>query len=184
MKTFRYEGEYTREISMPVGGIGAGCIGFAGNGGFTDWEIDGPFKGRINPFTHFALRAITKDGVSAKVLQGDHARDLTGTYARDKFAHRGFGYGPDSGTLAGFPHFESCTFEGAFPWAKAELSDPGFPGAVDITALRLAGDNNNFDVRKLLFDISCRIDAVGIHGGADIHQDYIHGVGAAENFGK
>ena len=37
MKTFRYEGEYTREISMPVGGLGAGCVGLAGNGGFVDW---------------------------------------------------------------------------------------------------------------------------------------------------
>ena len=134
MKTFRYEGEYTREISMPAGGIGAGSVGFAGNGAFTDWEIDGPFKGRINPFTHFALKASGANGTVAKVLQGDHVRDLTGTYARDKFRHRGFGYGPDSGTLAGFPHFANCAFEGAFPWAKAELSDPGFPASVTVEA--------------------------------------------------
>lgn len=134
MKTFRYEGEYTREISMPVGGIGAGCVGFAGNGGFIDWETDAPAKGSINPFSHFAVKAENSAGVVAKVLQGDHVRDLSGAYARDKFKHRGFGYGPDSGTMAGFPHFERNVFEGAFPWAKATFSDPDFPAAPTLSA--------------------------------------------------
>ena len=30
MAFFRYEGEYLREISMPVGGMGAGCMAFLG----------------------------------------------------------------------------------------------------------------------------------------------------------
>lgn len=134
MKTFRYEGEYTREISMPVGGIGAGCVGLAGNGGFIDWELDTPAKGSINPFSHFAVKAVNSAGVVAKVLQGDHVRDLTGTYAREKFQHRGFGYGPDSGTMAGFPHFERNVFEGAFPWAKVTFADPSFPAAPTLSA--------------------------------------------------
>ena len=134
MKTFRYEGEFTREISMPVGGIGAGCIGLAGNGALTDWEIDGPGKGVINPFTHFAVRAENSAGIIAKVMQSDHTRDLTGSYKRDRYAHHGFGYGPDSGTMAGFPHFEKGVFEGAFPWAKVSLSDSAFPGAASVSA--------------------------------------------------
>ena len=134
MKTFRYEGQYTREISMPVGGIGAGCVGFAGNGGFTDWEINGPDKGRLNQFTHFAVKAINSKGISAKVLQGDHIAELTGTRRRQPYKYSGFGYGPDSGTLAGFPHFEKCVFEGAFPWARATFEDAGFPGAACVSA--------------------------------------------------
>ena len=35
----RYTGEYQKEISFPLGGIGSGSIGLAGNGRLTDWEI-------------------------------------------------------------------------------------------------------------------------------------------------
>ena len=34
-----YTKESLREISFPLGGIGTGCIGLAGNGSLTDWEI-------------------------------------------------------------------------------------------------------------------------------------------------
>ncbi len=134
VKTFRFEGEYTREISMPVGGIGAGCVGLAGNGGFFDWELDFPGKGIINSFTHFAVRAENSGGIVAKVLQSDHTRDLTGSYLRERYAYHGFGYGPESGTMAGFPHFEKSVFEGAFPWAKVSFEDGDFPGNASLTA--------------------------------------------------
>ena len=32
-----YEKEYTKNISFPLGGIGTGCIGLAGNGELKDW---------------------------------------------------------------------------------------------------------------------------------------------------
>ena len=51
---FTYRGERLTEISFPLGGIGSGCIGLAGNGRLTDWEIFGrPNKG----FSHFAVKA-------------------------------------------------------------------------------------------------------------------------------
>ena len=34
-----YTGDDLRKISMPVGGIGTGDIGLAGNGGLINWEI-------------------------------------------------------------------------------------------------------------------------------------------------
>ncbi|MGI6239036.1 MAG: GH116 family glycosyl-hydrolase, partial [Christensenellales bacterium] len=130
MKEFRYEGEHAREVSMPVGGIGAGCVGLAGNGALTDWEITNrPGKGKINPFTHFAVKAERGGETAALVLQGDHLKDLSGQYALCKFDHYGYGYGPDAGTMAGFPHFEKSAFVAAFPFARVEFSDARFPGS-------------------------------------------------------
>ena len=46
---FVYEGESTREISFPLGGIGTGSIGLSGAGRLIDWEIQNrPAKGITN----------------------------------------------------------------------------------------------------------------------------------------
>lgn len=53
-----YSGENLREISMPIGGIGSGSIGLAGNGRLVDWEIaNRPNKGGNNEHTFFAVKA-------------------------------------------------------------------------------------------------------------------------------
>ena len=39
MDRFVYKEEKTREISFPLGGIGTGCVGLAGNGQLVDMEI-------------------------------------------------------------------------------------------------------------------------------------------------
>jgi len=129
-----YSGENLKEISFPLGGIGTGSIGLAGNGALVDWEIfNHPDKGRLNAYSHFAVKAQYADGRSVtRVLQGDHIRDLQGQYRKTTFA--GFGYGPDSGTMAGFPHFEKVRFEGKFPIATLIFEDEGFPGKVIMTA--------------------------------------------------
>ena len=136
MKEFRYEGEKLREISFPVGGIGAGCVGLAGNGAFVDWEIGNrPAKGQLNPFTHIAVKAFSGDRLlDARVLQGDYQARLSGQYEGNSVRHHGYGYGAPSGTMAGFPHFEKCTFYGAFPAARLEFSHESFPGRAELTA--------------------------------------------------
>ena len=129
-----YTGEHLREISFPIGGIGTGSIGLAGNGRLTDWEIaNRPNKGGGNGHSFFAVKA-EKDGacVDARVLQGDCPKDLIGQYMRQNFT--GYGYGPRNDTLAGFPHFELCTFTGQFPTAEVDFADPSFPGKVRLTA--------------------------------------------------
>ena len=57
MPRFVYRGEKRKEISFPVGGMGAGCIGLDGTGRFRDWEIfNRPNKGSVNGFSHFAVK--------------------------------------------------------------------------------------------------------------------------------
>lgn len=46
-----YKGASLNELIFPLGGIGTGAIGLAGNGALVDWEIfNRPNKGSINPY--------------------------------------------------------------------------------------------------------------------------------------
>ena len=84
MPNFTYEGRKTHEISFPLGGIGTGCLGLAGNGRLIDWEIfNRPNKGSDNGFSHFALKA-ERDGrvLDARVLNGDLPPPYTGQLGR------------------------------------------------------------------------------------------------------
>ena len=90
-----YEREYLNEISFPLGGIGTGSIGLAGNGRLIDWEIfNRPNKGGANGYTNIVVRVKEKNGKTfVKVLNGDILKDLTGTYKQQMYS--GFGFGPD-----------------------------------------------------------------------------------------
>ena len=136
MKEFRYSGQNLREISFPVGGIGAGCIGLAGNAALIDWEIrNHPDKGVRNSMTHFAVKAESSTRrIDARVLQGDYPGRLSGDYEGNVWQWHGFGYGVPQSSMAGFPHFENCAFFGNFPCARVELTDEHFPGTVALTA--------------------------------------------------
>lgn len=135
----RYQKEKSRLISFPLGGIGSGSVGLAGNGAFVDWEIfNRPFKGSRNGFTHLAVRAEDDSGVrDVRVLQGDYLGDMTGgetvNIKRGNGGY-GYGYGTYRGTMAGAPHFAECVFEGEFPFAKICFGDLHFPGRVELTA--------------------------------------------------
>ena len=130
----KYRGENTREISFPLGGIGTGCIGLAGNGSLVDVEIrNRPNKNTTAGFTHFAIKAENRAGVvDARVLQGDLTKDYIGCTGRPIYT--GYGFGPDRGTMAGFPHFEDVTFDGEYPFATMHFSHARFPGRITMTA--------------------------------------------------
>lgn len=135
---FVYTGEYTREISFPLGGIGTGCIGLGGNGRLMDWEIyNRPNKGSLNGMSHFAVKAV-QDGrlLDARVLTGDLDKDLAGQYGGGvgHWQCPGYGFGAEFGTMAGFPHFSDCRFKGTFPIAELTFTDSHFPGSVKMTA--------------------------------------------------
>ncbi|MBQ8311375.1 MAG: hypothetical protein IJX80_10235 [Clostridia bacterium] len=110
----KYENKKLEKISFPLGGIGTGSVGLAGNGSFQDWEIfNRPNKRSYNNLTHFALRVAQERKYVSKVLQGDCIANLDG-----------YSWGE---TMAGFPHFRNVCFEGRFPMAQLCLSEEGFP---------------------------------------------------------
>ena len=77
----KYTGNSLREISFPLGGIGTGSVGLAGNGRFTDWEIfNRPNKLSINGYTHIAVRVRDGERSFCRVLQGDLSKDLMGIF--------------------------------------------------------------------------------------------------------
>jgi uncharacterized protein (DUF608 family) len=131
---FQYSGDKLKEISFPLGGIGTGCIGLAGNGRLIDWEIfNRPNKGSYNGFSHFALR-VERDGavIDARVLNGDFPPPYTGHFPLGKYNN--FGFGVPNASMAGFPHFREVNFTGTFPLAMLDFIDDTFPGQVRLTA--------------------------------------------------
>ena len=129
-----YKGDHLREISFPLGGIGTGCIGLGGNGMLIDWEIfNHPSKGEENGYSFFAVRAEYPDGRAVcKILQGDKVRDLSGSPKKSRFT--GFGFGPSSSSMAGYPHFKRVSFDGKFPIATLTFEDDSFPARVVMKA--------------------------------------------------
>ena len=68
-----YEGRFLREISFPLGGIGADSIGLAGNGRLIDREIfNRPNRQSVNGYTNFAIKA-ERDGEVLDAIQGNIA---------------------------------------------------------------------------------------------------------------
>jgi non-lysosomal glucosylceramidase len=134
MDHFTYREQKTKEISFPLGGIGTGCIGLAGNGRLVDWEIfNRPNKGSVNGFSHFAIKAEAEGKLlDARVLNGNLQPPYTGMYGNDRFG--GYGFGPDRTTMAGVPHFKETAFSGEYPFATLSFCDEKFPGSITMTA--------------------------------------------------
>lgn len=119
-----YRGRQRAQISSPLGGIGSGCIGLAGNGRLVDWEIfSRPNKNSVNGYSHFAIRD-EADGevLDARILQGDYPPPSTGEVGIGGGC-TGFDFGPRPEALAGLPHFEHTQFTGAFPTAEIQMRD-------------------------------------------------------------
>ncbi len=129
-----YKGQNTNEISFPLGGIGTGCIGLAGNGRLIDWEIfNKPNKGIFNGMSHFAIKAENdSEVIDARVMHGDLHGPYMGKYTTEEFT--GYGFGPDRNNLTGVPHFKETEFLGEFPLAELRFIDDTFPANVSLKA--------------------------------------------------
>ncbi len=112
-----YRGDDRTHVSLPVGGIGTGTVGFGGRGQFRDWELENhPSKGLTSELTFLACRVASAGAVpQARVLEGDLFNDEV----------EGAEGAP--GELAGLPRFAQCEFQTTYPFARVLLSDPHFP---------------------------------------------------------
>lgn len=144
----KYTGEFLNNISFPVGGIGTGSIGLAGNGRLIDWEIfNKPAKNSINGYSHFAVRAIEGEKITARVLNGDLQKNFIGG-----------GHGADNRQMIGFPHFKNVEFDGRFPIALLNFSDDSFPGEVKMKAFNpfIPLDSDNSSIPAAFFEIEIK----------------------------
>lgn len=146
----KYDKKHSKEISFPLGGIGTGSIGLAGNGRLVDWEMfNRPSKGSLNGNSHFAIKAKKGAKSVAYVLNGDLDSDYIGQRPYS------YGSGPDSHTLCGFPHFANCEFDGEFPEAVISFSDDNFPANVKLRAFNplIPNDAENSSIPAAFFEI-------------------------------
>ena len=167
MKGKLYQGDFRREISFPLGGIGAGCIGLDGYGRLIDWEIfNRPNKRSVNGYSHFAVKA-EKNGelLDARILNADAAPGYMGEGYMDVSQSRrtpmpawraNYGFGPQRELLGGMPHFRDCEFEGAFPFAEIHFSDEAFPGRVSLNAFNpyIPLDDKNSSLPAAFFTLT------------------------------
>ena len=162
-----YTGDYTGEISFPLGGLGTGCIGLAGNGRLIDWEIfNRPSKGSVNGFSHFAVKA-ERGGklLDARVLHGDLKIPYSGDVSAPKWGS--FGFGPRREYLTGMPHFASVDFHAAYPLAELHFHGEAFPGLVTLRAFNPLIPLNDKDS-----GIPAAFFAFEIHNDTDEPVDY------------
>lgn len=132
---FAYQGERTRYLAFPLGGIGSGGFSVSGSGRLVDWSIrNRPALQGFNGYSHFAIKA-ERDGelVDARVLNGPYDGNPAGSPGMRKMFD-GFGHGAMRQTLVGVPHFKHVDFYGRFPTADLTFTDPRFPGGVRMTA--------------------------------------------------
>ncbi len=152
-----YTGKKTASISFPLGGIGSGSIGMAGNGALIDFEIFGrPNKRGYNGCSGFAVRA-EKDNkiIDARLLQSDYSPPYMGEYVREGQLHSGFGFGPAEETMAGMAHFEKSEFLGEFPIAEMNFEDKHFPANIKTRAWNpfIPLNDDDSSIPSAFFDI-------------------------------
>lgn len=110
--------------AFPLGGIGTGNVSLGARGELRDWELENlPDKGRLNPYSFFAIYAAPEKGVPVtRVLE---AR-LNGPHDLDA------GYGFER--LAGLPRLAESTMYGEYPVVDIDFHDEMLPVEVSLRA--------------------------------------------------
>ena len=94
-----YTGPDRNRISLPLGGIGTGTVGFGGRGQFRDWELENhPSKGLTSALSFFACRVTPSGDTSGTAAQ---ARICEGALFDEEVE----GWQGSPAPLAGLPRF-------------------------------------------------------------------------------
>ena len=120
-----FEGRALSQIAFPLGGIGTGTVSLGGYGQLRDWEIfNRPSKGRILPYTFFAIRCQSPNGEAiTRVLEARRHPP----YATS--------HGLNPGEVMGLPRLASSTFQACYPMAGIRFEDDDLPVAVHLMAI-------------------------------------------------
>src|ERR1700678_1010162 len=127
-----YGPDHRARISLPVGGIGTGTVGFGGRGQFRDWELENhPSKGLSSALTFLSLWYRGPGGEpEARVLEG-------ALFDEEVEGEQG-----SPAPVAGLPRFRNCHYEATYPFGRAVLSDPHVPvrASVEVFTPLVPGD--------------------------------------------
>ena len=120
-----FSGAQLSEISFPLGGVGAGCIGLGGRGQLRDWEIfNQPDKGNSPSYAFPAVR----------VDDGTRAPFVSVLEARLQPPYQG-AFGMGSQNAPGLQRLQGATFTGEFPLARVTFHDRRVPVRITLEAL-------------------------------------------------
>jgi non-lysosomal glucosylceramidase len=118
-----YDRDHLLHLALPLGGIGTGTVSLGGRGELRDWEImNRPAKGfstvlRGNGAPFFAVHAAKADGTAVTT------RGLLGPVDHSEYHH----YEGRPVDHHGVPRFAEASFDAAYPFGQANLSDPSIP---------------------------------------------------------
>jgi len=129
-----FSGDNATQISMPLGGIGAGSICLNGYGGLQDFAI------HARPETSALPSVWTSNSAEAAFavlyIKGDPGvtKLVEGPFPAFKIFDQGLqGQGLRRGGFEGFPRFGKCVFKGEYPFGEVQLSDSKVPLEVRLT---------------------------------------------------
>ncbi|HIJ72762.1 MAG TPA: hypothetical protein HPP83_01555 [Candidatus Hydrogenedentes bacterium] len=143
-----FEDERLNQVVFPIGGIGAGFVGLTGHGGLKDVSIfNRPNFGGVFPFTFPLIyaKAQGKDPV-CRVLRGPvpPPHVMTGSF-------------PPHTCGEGFPHMDSCSFRGEYPFAWIDFRSKKLPVKVSLEAynpfIPSDPDNSGFPAAILRYTV-------------------------------
>ncbi len=126
-----YSGKYLDAISMPIGGIGAGCIQINGQGERAIWQIFNNYCNAYVTDSFFAVRC--QGGNKSAVVRAIQTNGV-----------------------GSFQKMDSLTFRGEYPFGLYDFNDSGLPVKVSMEAFSpmIPSDTKNSAIPCAIFNIT------------------------------